>query len=142
MYISTIARVALGIFPVLLATIQPSVAQAPSPTPNCWVCPDEDYAGFVLTESLVMGDSLRCVYGDPWYCDYNRNDGSLTVDQDEGLCYSAAVHDCAARRRRALPRAPHPPSPGSQEPKPEVMHTRARLGGKKRQKSRIISYYD
>lgn len=48
-----------------------SLAQ-PSPTPNCYVCPDNDKALFALTEANYGStDVMVCFYTEPWYCSYD-----------------------------------------------------------------------
>jgi hypothetical protein len=147
-------------FPLLatacfLLAASPTLVAQPSPTPNCYVCPEADVAFYALTTSNYASNPIVCYYGEPFGCSYDsvskqtffftaanrclhpiKVTGAIEEDFNEGLCPVTAKFDCAARagssRRNTIPRSPRAASPAASEAKPDTMHVRARLGGRRR----------
>ncbi|KAH6904903.1 hypothetical protein BKA70DRAFT_1431487 [Coprinopsis sp. MPI-PUGE-AT-0042] len=120
---------------LVIINLPVSLAQ-PSPVPNCYLCPETDVALYTLTAANYGTDPFVCFYGEPYGCSYDLTTGTIINDYNEGLCRTTAIFDCAARagfaRRDTIPKHPRTPSPAASEAKPDAMHIRARLGGKRR----------
>ncbi|KAH6902226.1 hypothetical protein BKA70DRAFT_1229267 [Coprinopsis sp. MPI-PUGE-AT-0042] len=122
----------LGVAILLAATGANSVSLMAA----CYICPDENSYGVPLLDASYDANFFECDYGGNSFCVYSTENGGLLSDTNAEGCFNDALNSCRIRNRRmrerALPRAPHPPSPGAFAEKPQVMHTRAELGNTKK----------